>query len=170
MKPIKHRTHHPQHQTTVTHDQVFRIICDHGPVTHRDIIRYAGKLVHNLPKEIWKNAYKPPVVTLPSGATEPIFFAPMEEKISGYLRALSRSGSIQRVDGPKGNRRRYLWTARLTVADAITHLDDAGFAYVIVQKVYTRASKGLDSAFVKRIGAEIRAELKKNSKKEEGSG
>lgn len=160
MKPIKRKTHHPQHQMTVTHAQVFNIIRGHGPVSHGDIVSHAQGLKHNLPVEVWKNAYRAPVVTLPSGATEPILFAPMEEKISGYLRALSRSGSIQRVDGPKGGRRRYLWSARLTVGDAIRFIDDAGFAYIIVQKACVRSSAGLAKGFVNWIEAEIREELK----------
>lgn len=169
MKPIKRKTHHPQHQMTVTHAQVFKIIQEHGPVNHSDIVRYAGELKHNLPVEIWKNAYRAPVVTLPSGATEPILFAPMEQKISGYLRALSRSGSIQRLDSPGKNKRNYLWSARLTVAHAIQLLEDAGFAYIIVQKACTRSSAGLGRGFVNWIEAEIREELKgKASEGEEG--
>ncbi len=175
MKPIKRKTHHPQHQMTITHAQVFKIVREHGPVSHSDIVRYASALKHNRPVKAWKNAYRAPVVTLPSGATEPIFFAPMEQKISGYLRALSRSGSIQRSDSPSGdggdggrggNKRKYLWSTRLTIAHAIEFLNDAGFAYVIVSKVHKRSSTGLGKNFVNWIEAEIREELKRVEGKE----
>ena len=168
MNPIKRKTHHPQHQMTITHAQVFKIVREHGPVSHADIVTYAGALKHNLPVKAWKNAYRAPVVTLPSGATEPILFAPMEQKISGYLRALSRSGSIQRSDSPPGSgkKRISLWSTRLTIAHAIEFLNDAGFAYVIVSKVHKRSSAGLGKNFVTWIEAEIREELKRVEGKE----
>ena len=152
------KNYHPQHQMIITYEETFQIIQDHGPVSTPDIVGYAGRLKCNLPIESSKKPYSPPTFTI-AGEQESIIFKPVRELIIGHVRALSRRGAILKAGA--GTERPTVWVARLTIVDAIRLLNESGYHYIIVQNAITRTSEGMDKAFIKRITAEIRAEVAK---------